>query len=79
MMMGLPAARAGPTLWVTRLKGKLKGEMPKTGPRGKRRVIPHRPRLGGVKSSGMTSPPILAASWAARLRVSTPRAISPRA
>ena len=78
-MMGLPAARAGPTLWATRLKGKLKGLIPRTGPKGKRRVTPQRPRAAAVKSRGITSPPILAASSAARLRVRAPRVISPRA
>ena len=79
MMMGFPAARAGPTLWATRLKGKLNGVIPKTGPTGKRRVIPQRPALARVRSRGSTSPPSRAASSAAKESVVTPRLTSPRA
>ena len=34
MMTALPAAIAGPTLWATRLRGKLKGQMATTTPQG---------------------------------------------
>jgi len=36
----LPTARAGATLWATRLRGKLKGVMAVTTPTGNRRVNP---------------------------------------
>src|SRR5207247_685192 len=39
----LPAARAGPTLWQTRLSGKLNGVMATTTPHGTRNVKPNLP------------------------------------
>ena len=37
-MTALPAARAGPTLWVTVLSGELNGVMATTGPTGRNMV-----------------------------------------
>src|SRR3989304_1049593 len=56
MMMGLPAAREGATLWATKLRGKLNGEIPTTGPRGTRCTCPTRPSLPGSQSRAMISP-----------------------
>ena len=74
-----PAAIAGATLCAARFSGKLKGLMPRTGPTGKRRVMPRRPLLDGARSSGIVSPIIRSASSAARRKVSAPRSISARA
>ncbi len=40
--IGAPTPRAGATLCATRLRGKLNGEIPKTGPNGNRRISPTR-------------------------------------
>jgi hypothetical protein len=37
--MLLPIARQGASLWATRLRGKLNGEMAAIGPRGTRTVM----------------------------------------
>ena len=52
----LPAARAGPTLWQTRFKGKLKGAMAATTPTGTRMVKPNWLTLPGAASRGTVSP-----------------------
>ena len=46
MMTELPAAMAGPTLWATRFRGKLKGLMATTTPHGTRMVKPNCPGPG---------------------------------
>ena len=51
-----PAAMAGDSLWAARLSGKLNGLIAATGPIGKRRVMPIRPRDAGIRSSGIVSP-----------------------
>ncbi len=53
---GQPTARAGATLWATRLRGKLKGEMPATGPSGTRRTWATRFSMPGSQSRGTISP-----------------------
>ena len=52
----LPAAIAGPTLWQTRLRGKLKGVIAATTPQGIRIVNPSLCSPPRVASSGITSP-----------------------
>ena len=52
----LPAASAGPTLWHTRLSGKLNGVIAATTPHGTRSVKPSLPAPPGAPSSGSTSP-----------------------
>ena len=76
---GQPAAIAGASLWHTRFRGKLNGEMAPTTPTGSRRMIPSLPAPAPLDSIGTTSPARLRASTAAKVRVSTHRAASPRA
>ncbi len=71
-----PAAIAGASLWAARLSGKLNGLIAATGPIGKRRVIPSRPRDAAIRSSGITSPTIRSASSAPRRKVSVARSTS---
>lgn len=79
-MIGAPTAMAGATLWALRLSGKLKGAMPRTGPRGKRRVSPRRPVPPASVSSRWASPPLKRrASSAANRKTDTARPTSPRA
>jgi len=77
--IGQPDAIAGATLCAARFSGKLKGLMPATGPIGKRRVMPVRPRDEGSRSRGITSPWMRSASSAPRRKVSTARSTSTRA
>ena len=77
--IGLPEAMAGATLWAARLSGKLNGLMPAIGPIGKRRVIPTRSLLAGIRSSGISSPVIRSASSAPSRKVSVARSTSTRA
>ena len=65
-----PAAIAGASLCAARLSGKLNGEIAATGPIGKRRVTPIRPRDAGIRSSGIVSPTIRSASSAPSRKVS---------
>ncbi len=74
----LPAARAGPTLWQTRFRGKLNGLIATTTPHGTRRVTPNRLPPLGSPSSGTVSPWIRLASSADPMIVSTARRASPR-
>ena len=74
----LPAAKAGPTLWQTRLSGKLKGVIAATTPQGTRSVKPSRPAPPGALSSGRTSPDNRLASSAERSSVSAARETSKR-
>ncbi|GBD11734.1 hypothetical protein HRbin23_01409 [bacterium HR23] len=78
MMTLLPAARAGPTLWHTRFRGKLKGLMATTTPQGTRMVKPKRFPAPGEPSRGTTSPPMRFASSAETVRVCTARLTSNR-
>ena len=78
-MIGAPTARAGATLWATRFSGKLKGEMPSTGPRGKRCTRASRPSEPGSVSSRCSSPDQRRASSAAQRKVDAARATSARA
>ena len=55
-MTVLPAANAGPTLWQTRLSGKLNGAMAATTPQGTRSVKPSFLEPVGSASSGTVSP-----------------------
>ncbi len=74
-----PAAIAGDSLWAARLSGKLNGEIAATGPTGKRRVTPTRPRDEGIRSSGIVSPIIRSASSAPSRNVRTHRSTSTNA
>src|SRR5690606_28304049 len=65
---GQPAAMAGPTLWATRLSGKLKGVIAPTTPTGTRKAKPRRPWPEAVASMGTISPVSRRASAAQRLR-----------
>ena len=76
---GHPAAIAGATLWVTRLSGKLKGEIAPTTPMGTRRTKPNLPRPADEASIGTISPVIVRATAAEKRKVSTARAASTRA
>ena len=78
-MIGAPTARAGATLWATRLSGKLNGAMPSTGPRGTRRTSAIRPAAAGSVSRRCSSPENRRASSAAQRKVETARATSARA
>ncbi|CAM5679351.1 hypothetical protein SBADM41S_06034 [Streptomyces badius] len=79
-MIGAPTAMAGATLWALRFNGKLKGAMPRTAPRGKRRVSPRRPVPPRSVSSRWASPPLKRrASSAANRNTDTARPTSPRA
>ena len=73
-----PTARAGATLWATRLSGKLNGVMAVTTPKGKRRTRPQRPAVWGMRSSGIISPPCRLASSAAISKVMAARSVSVR-
>ena len=72
----LPAASAGPTLWQTRLSGKLNGVIAATTPHGTRSVKPSLPAPPGAPSSGSTSPPSRLASSAESSIVSAARLTS---
>ena len=74
-----PAARAGATLWATRLKGKLNGEMAPTTPIGTLSVSAIFPTPAGDASIGTTSPASFRASTAAIVNVEVARAASTRA
>ena len=78
MMTALPAASAGPTLWATRLRGKLNGLIAATTPHGTRRVNPSWPVQVGAPSSGTTSPDRRFASSAEPVMVWMARSASPR-
>ena len=73
-----PAASAGPTLWQTRLSGKLKGLMAATTPHGTRIVRPTLPAPPGAPSSGTVSPCRRLASSAEPMMVSKAREASRR-
>ena len=75
----LPAASAGPSLWATRLSGKLKGLIAPTTPKGTRRTRPSLPTPAAEASIGTVSPVSLRASTAEKVRVSTQRWASTRA
>jgi hypothetical protein len=74
--IGAPTASAGATLWAARLSGKLNGEMPSTGPRGKRRTTAIRPSATGSVSSRCSVPDQRRASSAAHWKVDAARAAS---
>ena len=76
---GQPAARAGATLWATRLRGKLNGVMPPTTPTGKRRVKASLPSPTSAASMGTMSPARRLASTAEKVKVDTARWASMRA
>ena len=76
---GQPAAMAGPTLWTTRLSGKLNGAIAPTTPMGMRSVNPNLPSPAEMASSGIISPPSLRASAAANWKVPAARSASTRA
>jgi hypothetical protein len=76
MQTAFPAARAGPTLWATRFRGKLKGVMAATMPQGTRSVNPSLPLPPGAASRGMTSLPMRRASSADTSMVSRARLAS---
>ena len=67
--IGAPTARAGAILCATRFTGKLNGEMPRTGPCGKRLMIAARPAVAVSVSSRWNSPLNLRASSAAQRKV----------
>ena len=67
--IGFPVAMAGESLCAARLSGKLNGEMAAIGPIGKRRVMPTRSLLAGIRSSGISSPVIRSASSPPRRKV----------
>jgi len=52
----LPAAIAGPSLWATRLNGKLNGVIAPMIPSGSRIVKPMRPLPASAASMGIVSP-----------------------
>src|SRR5213593_2990897 len=65
--IGAPTARAGATLWATRLRGKLNGEIPRTGPNGNLRMMPRRePRDASVSRRITSSAPWRSTSEAHR-------------
>ena len=72
----LPAARAGPTLWQTRWRGKLNGLIARTTPHGTRTVNPNFLVTPGAPSSGTTSLPSRFASSAERAMISVARVTS---
>ena len=72
----LPAAKAGPTLWQRRFRGKLNGLMATTTPHGTLRVKPNFPCPPEAASRGMVSPRILFASSADSSMVSAARTTS---
>ncbi len=74
--IGLPDAMAGASLWAARFSGKLNGLIAAIGPIGKRRVMPTRSLLLGIRSSGISSPVIRSASSAPRRKVRTARSTS---
>lgn len=79
-MIGTPTAMAGATLWALRFSGKLKGAMPSTVPRGKRRVRPSRPVPPASVSRRWASPLLnRRASSEAKRKTDTARPTSPRA
>ena len=78
MMIALPAARPGPTLWQTRFRGKLKGVIAATTPHGTRRVKPNLPAPFDAALRSRVSPVRRFASSADRVIVSIDRAASPR-
>ncbi len=74
--IGQPAAIAGPILCATRFSGKLNGEIPSTGPRGKRRTSAMRPSADSSVSSRWSVPENRLASSAAQRNVETARRTS---
>ena len=74
-----PAASAGPTLWQTRWRGKLKGLIPTTTPQGTRIVNPNLFTAPGAPSSGTTSLERRFASSEESAMISTARDTSTRA
>ena len=72
-----PAARAGPTLWQTRFRGKLKGVIAATTPQGTRRVKPNFPAPLDAALRSSVSPVRRLASSADRVIVSWARDASP--
>ncbi len=77
--MVAPQAMAGASLWAASSTGKLNGVIPAMGASGKRRVIPQRPLPCGIRSSGITSPPIRRASSAPWPKTKMARSTSVRA
>ena len=77
-MTALPPAMAGPTLWQTRLRGKLKGLIATTTPQGTRMVTPNFPPPPGAPSRGTVSPCSRLASSAEPVIVSMARLASSR-
>src|SRR6266446_5956651 len=73
-----PPARAGPTLWQTRLSGKLNGLIATTTPHGTRIVTPNLPRPCAAPSRATVSPCTRLASSADSIIVSTARRASAR-
>src|SRR5665647_2847485 len=73
-----PTASAGPTLCATRFRGKLKGVIAETTPRGERSQNPIRPSRAALASIGTVSPWIRLASSAENRNVSIDRETSPR-
>ena len=72
MITALPAAIAGPTLWQTRLSGKLNGVMAATMPQGTRSVKPESVRPPGGRVERHAFPPTRGGPLPRRLR-SSPR------
>ena len=71
-----PVAMQGATLWATRLRGKLKGVIPRITPSGKRRTIPKWPSPGALASILMPWPSSASASAAANRKVRHARSTS---
>ena len=76
---GVARGQGRPDLVGHQVEGEIKGADTQDRAQGKAPGDAQRPRLAAVESRGMTSPPTLAASSAARPRVSAPRPISARA
>ena len=74
-----PAARAGASLCIARLSGKLNGEIASTGPRGTWRTNPVFPFAASTTSSGRISPWMRLVSSAAVVTVRIARETSPAA
>ena len=72
----MPAAIAGPSLWATRLSGKLKGLIAPTTPKGTRIITPSLPAPEAEASIGTVPPVSLRASTAEKVSVSTQRCAS---
>ena len=76
---GQPAAMAGPSLWATRLSGKLNGEIAPTTPMGTRRTKPILPSPAEDASRGTVSPVSVRATAAENCSVLAARSASTRA